>query len=457
MKTVFIPVYHGMCTRNLFLTNMLHPLLNARATRLICFIPPAKKEFFAQQYGALGQNIIFEALELKKATSGLNFVFDFIAKSFLNTQAKKSLQLIEYSSDRNKIRYWLGRFLAAVFAGSRLLRNFVRWLDFSLIRDNSLKPYFKKYQPDLVFCTDVLAGPDAVFLREAKRNKIPLIGMVRSWDNLTSKGVVRVKPDKMVVHTDLMASEAKKYSDMKEKDIFISGVPVFDYYIGFQPSAKEAFYHRVNIKPDYKIILFAPFFGHYQDSVKEIIAYLDQAISAGQIAEKVKILVRLPPSYNEELGEYVDTENIIYDKPAEQFALNKFRNDWEFTEADMRHLADSLYYSCVIINFASTMTIDAAAFDKPVINIDFDGESHDPSKISIRYIYQNDHYQPVLKAGCLRLARSKSELAELINFYLSHPEAEKEGRARILKEFTWKFDGHSAERIGNYLLSYLNP
>ena len=455
MKTLFIPVYHGMCTRNLFLTEMLPTILKQPDLRAVCFIPPLKKDFFAKEYGHF-KNVIFELVDRKHKKNKLEFIFDFITKSFLNTQAKKSLQLIEYSSDRNKLRYLLGRLLARVFSGSRVLRNLMRWLDYLLVSDTTFGPYFDKYQPNLVFVTDVLSPADTLFLKQAKRKKVPKIAMVRGWDNLTSKGVVRLKPDKIIVQTDLMKREAIEYADMKDQDISISGVPIFDYYVNYQPSAKEDFYKKIGVRPEYKIILFAPFFSHYQDSVKEIIKHLDESINKGLFEEKLKILVRLPPSYNQELGDYISNDNIIYDRPGIQFPLNSYRKDWEFTKKDMQHLADSIHYSSVTSNFASTMTVDSAALDKPIINIDFDAKSHDPTKISIRYIYKNDHYQPVLAANCLKMARSKAELVEQINYYLKHPESEKDGRSKILKELVWKFDGRCSQRVGNYVLDYLN-
>jgi len=434
---------------------MLKPILDNPNIKIICFVPPLKEKFFKEKYGHF-KNVIFEPVEWKHKKGKVEFFFDFLAKSFLNTQSKKSLQLIEYSSDKNKLRYALGRILSKVFSGSRMLRNFVRWLDFVVVPEKIFGNYFDKYKPDLVFVTDVLAPADALFLKQAKKKKVPKIAMVRGWDNLTSKGVVRVRPDKIIVHTDLMKEEAIKYADMKEKDIYTSGVPIFDYYVGYKPSAKEDFYKKIGVSPEYKLILFAPFFGHYRDSVKEIIKYLDQAISNGEIDEKIKLLVRLAPSYNKELGEFKSNQNIIYDVPGKQFPLDNYRNDWEFLTADMQHLADSIYYSSVTINFASTMTVDAAALDKPVINIDYDVVKPDSTKISIRYIYKNDHYQPVLKANCMKMARSNQELVKQINSYLKNPRQEKEGRSRILKELTWKFDGQCSQRVGNYVLDYLN-
>ena len=119
MKTLFIPVYHGMCTRNLFLTEMLPTILKQPDLRAVCFIPPLKKDFFAKEYGHF-KNVIFESVDRKHKKNKLEFIFDFITKSFLNTQAKKSLQLIEYSSDPCLISSFT-KYLAVIPSGAKSL------------------------------------------------------------------------------------------------------------------------------------------------------------------------------------------------------------------------------------------------------------------------------------------------------------------------------------------------
>ncbi len=126
----------------------------------------------------------------------------------------------------------------------------------------------------------------------------------------------------------------------------------------------------------------------------------------------------------------------------------------EVEKRDMEHLADTLFHSDVTINTCSTMSIDAAAFDKPVINIVFDGHEKKPYYDSVRQFYDETriHYVPILKSGGVRLANNKEELIKYINMYLENPDLDREGRKKIIEEQCWKLDGKSGERIFNYLL-----
>ena len=47
----------------------------------------------------------------------------------------------------------------------------------------------------------------------------------------------------------------------------------------------------------------------------------------------------------------------------------------DITADNQRHLANTMRHSDVVVNVASTMAIEAAIFDTPVVNISFDGET----------------------------------------------------------------------------------
>ena len=45
---------------------------------------------------------------------------------------------------------------------------------------------------------------------------------------------------------------------------------------------------------------------------------------------------------------------------------------------NQKHLGDTLYHADVVVNVASTITIEACIFDTPVVNINFDGAGREP-------------------------------------------------------------------------------
>ena len=129
----------------------------------------------------------------------------------------------------------------------------------------------------------------------------------------------------------------------------------------------------------------------------------------------------------------------------------------EILKSDMQHLADVLFHSAITITTCSTMSIDASAFDRPVINIAFDGWEKRPFHESVRryYALSYTHYQPIVKSGGVRIAWNFDELVTLIHQYLKDPALDKKGRRRIVEEQCYKLDGKSGERIADSIISSL--
>jgi len=130
-------------------------------------------------------------------------------------------------------------------------------------------------------------------------------------------------------------------------------------------------------------------------------------------------------------------------------------SSWEFEDRDIVHLINCLYHSNIVINTASTMTIESCIFNKPVISIAFDGYKKRNYWTSVRRFCDYNHYSNLIKAGGVRVAKNPEELLVLINEYLANPELDNKGRKRIVEEQLYKLDGKSGERIGNFLLEFL--
>src|SRR5262249_25430032 len=71
---------------------------------------------------------------------------------------------------------------------------------------------------------------DALLLRCARRLGIPSLCVVLSWDNLTSKGYMAARPDRLVVWNERMRGEAIELHDYASEDVEVAGVAHFDIY-----------------------------------------------------------------------------------------------------------------------------------------------------------------------------------------------------------------------------------
>jgi hypothetical protein len=126
-------------------------------------------------------------------------------------------------------------------------------------------------------------------------------------------------------------------------------------------------------------------------------------------------------------------------------------NEWSMATPlpeDTQMLTNLTRYSDLNINVASTMTLDFAINDKPVVNIAWDVASPPPFGTPLwDHHYQFEHYRPVVEFGAARFARSPDELAQHVNTYLDNPNLDREGRRRFVELEVGDTVGRSGRRI----------
>lgn len=450
-----MPIFHGHTARNVLLTDIFKILAEQADLKLVIFTYDFKKDYYQKEFAR--PNVIIEGVDDEKIDRVKHEVF-FKPLFAAFAHSNRTIMVFKERLDEGgSYKKYLGRrLLAATVGRSRILREIIRWLYYRLIPPKDLfVKYFEKYKPEAVFLPDITFHIDGYIQRIARERKIPSIAMLRSWDALTSsKGTVRLKPDRLIVHNEFMKEMAVKFGDMAADDVFIGGMPHFDHYFKKKPTAKSEFFKRFGLNPNKKVVLFALTGPRTASINQDIITIVSKAINDGHLPENVQILVRMHP--NSEMEEFKNDPNIIFHRPKGVYFEKGRLADMEFTEEWLQELLDSLYYSDIIINAQSTMTIDAAALDKPVINLAFDGYEKLSYIRSVRRLYDIDHYQPIIKTGGVRIVRNEEELVKWINHYLADPAIDGDGREKILTEQCWRIDGKNSQRTAELILNFIS-
>ena len=198
MNTIFISCFFNLVVRNLLETNFFKRIKDRPGLKIILLVPEKNADFFQKEFGGL--SMIIERIPFRPL-SKINLLFHVWSWNLLNTKSKKIHRLVELGKRRNYLNYFFNSFIA--WTGSfSLVRKIFRFLDYYLIPGGGFKQLFEKYRPDLVFATDLQdlraqEFSDSYLVREAKRHNIPTIGMGRSWDSTTTKGLLRTLPDKV--------------------------------------------------------------------------------------------------------------------------------------------------------------------------------------------------------------------------------------------------------------------
>jgi len=297
---------------------------------------------------------------------------------------------------------------------------------------------FQQSQPTVLFCTHQRSLEVIPAMLAAKSLGIPTSTFIFSWDNLTSKGRFAAQFDHYFVWSDLMKQELLRYyPEVKEPNVHVVGTPQFDPYEDESLLwSREEFCKRLKFDTARPIICYSGGDAATTPEDQLHARTLLDLIRAGKIKGNPQVMVR--PSPVDRSGRY---DQLAKDYPEMRFCMPRWltleENDWSTTVAtteDVEFLANLTHHADLNVNLASTMTMDFAIHDKPVVNVAFD--IADPPHFGVPlldYYYQFEHYRPVVELGAARIAKSPDALADHVNAYLEDPSLDREARRKFVE------------------------
>ncbi|MDO8467186.1 MAG: CDP-glycerol glycerophosphotransferase family protein [bacterium] len=445
MKTIFLTSFNPFIARNILATDVLRILKECSDLKIVVFVPDYKIDWFKKNFSGL--NVVFEGIMSQKI-SRTDVIFTYLASSLLDSKTLAIHKREELAKDHNYFKFAASWALRKIIGRAKTFRWLVRLLDSKFSFRLELKKYFDSYKPDLLFATDVYHNDDVHFLLEAQRRCVSTIGMIRSWDNITNKGIFRAKPDQLIVHNETIRDEAVQFNDFNSEKIFVSGIPQYDDFVKGQRMERAEFFAKLGLDPAKKLIMYSPFGGRFYKYDGEILEILKE------LGEQV--LVRMPPNDKTELIGFQPTKLFYIDQSGHKFQKDTLR-DVELNQQDMRWLGDSLYHTDVLVACGASIAIDAALFNKPSVFIYFDGLEEDlPYMKSARRWLDFDHARKLRDLGGSVSAMSKKELLEFVGSFLRNPAKDQEKRRALAEKQCWKLDGRSGHRIAEFILARID-
>jgi hypothetical protein len=458
VTTIFLSITHGFQARDLLRTDVFASL-REHGVQVVVLTPNHRDEYFVREFGRPG--VLFEPLDL--STSRLEKALASFRRFVLaNVKLNQTINALNERFHRNRRpKYVLIRVLNAFFGRVAFARRAWMRLEAALFPGSHYDGLFRRHRPSLLVTgTPGSIAADAHLLRAARRFGVRTACVVLSWDNLTSKGHMAAIPDDLIVWNTIMRREAEELHDYHPSRVHVAGVAHFDVYARpLPPNDRDSFLREHRLDPDRKLITLGtitPWLFPYNGDIAEM---LGEAIALHRFVQPAQLLIRLHPQVLQPGTQH--TENLDrYRRIAAAFrhvhldvpAVKSQSLMWDVAESDMTHLARLMRYSDVTLNAGSTLTIDSAIVDTPIINIGFDGRNVVPYAQSVIRIYDFTHYANLVRTGGLRIARSATELIDAINAYLTDPSLDRAGRVRIVQEQCFRIDGHSGRRVGQLLL-----
>lgn len=312
-------------------------------------------------------------------------------------------------------------------------------------------------KPDLVVTgTPGYNRDDIHLIRAAKRHRITTATVMLSWDNLTSKGYMGAVPDQLLVWSDLMAEEAVHYHNYPRERITWVGAAQFDHYASFAQSFDRLAWRRANgIADDAALLMYGTINPALVPHEFNIVRGIVEQIHAGKFNKPIHLWIRLHPQvvqggYKQDLSDYekLASPTITVEKPP----VHESKLSWDLPKEDAMHLANLLAASDVVITPNSTLSIDAACLDRPIVNVMHDGPGLDAQEYSTKRFRHYTHYKKILETGGISVSQVPEDFSSIINEYLANPELKRAERQQILCQQFNKFDGLSSQRSADKLL-----
>jgi hypothetical protein len=347
------------------------------------------------------------------------------------------------------------RVLAAVGLAQPFENRLERWM-LGYPRSPEALERLRRRRPAVVVTTGPFQFEQPAIVAAAKQLGIPTMALIPSWDNVSTKNRMVFKYDAYLVWSEWTKRELHEvYPHSRTVPVYVVGAVQFDVF--FQERfhlSREAFCLSQGLRPDRPIIVHAIGSPNF---IREHHGALDlaQRIVRGDLGD-VQLLVRPHPIHDR--AEFVGLfagfgPRVVVQQTADGDAPLSTRSQ----NADqIREWVNTFRHADVVVNLSSTVAVDAAIFDRPVVNLDFDPEPGQPQQALVKDInHRWTHFKPIAESGGLWLVNDLEELVDAVRTYLAQPGLHREARRRMVNMVCQYADGRCADRMAAAMCDFV--
>jgi hypothetical protein len=458
---VFLSVPSGHNVSNLLRSGFLPSLLGS-GVKVVVLSPFAADPTFVREFTK--ENVEIATLPPWHPTPAERAVDSLLSEMFLR---QSRLEAVRLQRDRARLlEPWPGRSALAAVKAVLVRAPVPRRTWFRVagaLSRHAFDRLFTLHQPALLVTSSAgFLTSEVPVIYAAKRFGVPQIGVDLGWDNLVSKYHTILPVDRLAVWNDDMREQAIRFHGFSADRVAVVGAVQFDsYFESLQLPTREAFLKTAGVSPERALVTMATAPHAVYPSTPWLIEILADAIDREALGRPADLLVRVHP--RDDLAQYsrfAGRRHVTIEKPVGHLVgtpgTPQF-DQFSATRADRRHLAETLAYSDVLVNFASTTTIEACVFDTPVVNVGFDEHVDVPAPLSIRRYFRFEHYRPVVETGAATVASSPEGLVSAVRAYLADRTRDQEARRKLAARLCPFRDASAGQRLARAVLDALVP
>jgi hypothetical protein len=289
--------------------------------------------------------------------------------------------------------------------------------------DGAVAAHLREIRPDVVLVTpaNLRFDEEIEYVKAASAMGVPSAVLVLTWDNLTTKGRLHVKPSLLLAWNEAQAREAEQLHRVPRSRISIVGSPFFDKWLDHsaEPEPRAAFLGRLGVSPDHPVVLYLGSSKHIAPDEGWVVQELARALRASpdRSLRQTTVLVR-PHPFNHEAHESCDKPGVVVWPSA--VSLPELAGD-------QRDFASAIAHATCAVGLNTSAMIDAVTLDKPVLTSLVDRYA-DTQRSA-------EHFRHLADSGAIEVVSSFDELVERIARVVHGEDVSAPGRTRFVEQF----------------------
>jgi hypothetical protein len=310
--------------------------------------------------------------------------------------------------------------------GPRLARAALTQFERLLPVSRELVNYLSAHAPDVVVLTSLTYSRSQQLdvLRAARALEIPVVAAIMSWDHLSSKGLLHIAPDKVLVWNQVQMHEAITMHGLPGDRIVATGAQCYDQWFTKAPSRERGeFCRAMGLRADRAFALWVHSALSPTPDPPEpvLVTRWIEALraSANPALRELGVLVRPHP---ERLKEWAGID-------LQRFENVAFHGGNPIDGRSRDDYFDSLYHSGAVVGLVTSAFLEAAIVGRPVLTFTLpEYEMHQEEMIHFRYLL-------TVAGGLLHTADNMDAHLTQLAAALARPGERDEKNRRFLEVF----------------------
>jgi hypothetical protein len=251
-------------------------------------------------------------------------------------------------------------------------RRFITWalerLEEAVPRQLGIDDYLRDQAPDVLLVTPLieLGSPQLDYVRAARALGIRSALCVWSWDHLSSKALIRVVPDRVIVWNDTQRDEAARFHGITGDTVVVTGAQCFDQWFDRAPARdRDAFCRHVGLDAGRPFLLYvcSALFRNSPSEAAFVVEWL-AAIRRSPDARlrEAAVLVRPHP---QRLDEWNAGARAALDADGRA----AFYGSNPVDAGSRADYFDSMYHAAAVVGLNTSALVEAAIVDRPVFTL----------------------------------------------------------------------------------------